>query len=375
MTLRVSWPQALAWRLERQLIHPLGDLSAVEVVRRLGGVQAQVASSAELAIRLRQRQPERDGVAHALADGSLIKTWGMRGTLHLFAADEAGRYLALLAAGRSWESPAWQRYFGLSAAQIERLRDVVRDILDGRVLTREEVNAEIVRAPGFEHLADELKSGWGTLFKPLAWQGDICFGPNRGTRVTFARPEQMSPSWRPLPSTEEAARLVFLRYFEAYGPATPAHVRKWLARGRVSVKQQRAWFAAVANDVTKVEVEGQEMYVRSEDVDSLAVARTTNSVRLLGGFDEWVLGPGTDDPHVVPPNRRAAVSRTAGWIAPIVIVGGVVRGTWSIDADRIAIEWFSESGKPPRAELESEVRRLGALVGRSLTVALAVAQS
>jgi hypothetical protein len=138
----------------------------------------------------------------------------MRGTLHLFAADEAGHYLALLAAGRSWESPAWQRYFGLSAAQIEGLRDVVRGILDGRVMTREEVNAEIVRAPGYEHLVDELKSGWGTLFKPLAWQGDICFGPNRGTRVTFARPEQLSPTWQPLPSTEEAARLVFRRHLE-----------------------------------------------------------------------------------------------------------------------------------------------------------------
>jgi hypothetical protein len=375
VTLRVSWPQALGWRLERQLVEPVGDLPALEVVRRLGGVQAQVASSAELAVRLRQRQSARDEVAGALADGSLIKTWGMRGTLHLFAADEAGHYLALLAAGRSWESPAWQRYFGLSAAQIEGLRDVVRGILDGRVMTREEVNAEIVRAPGYEHLVDELKSGWGTLFKPLAWQGDICFGPNRGTRVTFARPEQLSPTWQPLPSTEEAARLVFLRYLEVYGPATPAHVRNWLARGRVSVKQQRAWFATVADQVTKVEVEGQEMYVRSEDVDLLAAARGTDSLRLLGGFDEWLLGPGTDDPHVVPQNRRASVSRTAGWIAPIVIVGGVVRGTWSMDADRVAIEWFSESGKPPRAELETEVRRLGALVGRSLTVGLAVVQS
>jgi hypothetical protein len=308
-------------------------------------------------------------VAAALAEGTLIKTWAMRGTLHLFAADEAGQYLALLAAGRSWESPAWQRYFGLSAAQIEGLRDVVRSILDGRVLTREEVNAEILKAPGYEHLGSELKSGWGTLFKPLAWQGDICFGPSRGTRVTFARPKQISASWRPLPPTEEAARRVFLRYFEVYGPATPAHVRNWLARGRVSVKQQRAWFATVADDVTKVDVDGAEMYIRTEDADSLAAAKATDALRFLGGFDQWVLGPGTDDPHVIPPHRRSAVSRTAGWIAPVVLVGGVVRGTWALDADRVAIEWFSEGGKPPRAQLESEVGRLSQILGRSLTVA------
>ena len=42
---------------------------------------------------------------------------------------------------------------------------------------------------GLEHVGDALRSGWGTLLKPLAWQGDMCFGPNRGSRVTFMRPE------------------------------------------------------------------------------------------------------------------------------------------------------------------------------------------
>src|SRR3954471_7058044 len=154
MTLRVTWPQALAWRMERHLLEPLGSLSVVDVVRRLCGVQAQVASAADLAVRLRQQTPNRNGVANALASGELVKTWGMRGTLHLLPADEAGRYLSLLAAGRSWESPAWQRYFGLSAAQIEGLRDVVKEILDGKVLTREEVNAQIDVALPSERLKE-----------------------------------------------------------------------------------------------------------------------------------------------------------------------------------------------------------------------------
>jgi hypothetical protein len=51
--IRVTWPQALAWRLRRHELDPVGRLSAPDVVRRLSGVQAQVASSAELAIRVR----------------------------------------------------------------------------------------------------------------------------------------------------------------------------------------------------------------------------------------------------------------------------------------------------------------------------------
>ena len=114
MAVRVSWDQALAWRLERQMLDPAPALSADEVVRRLGGVQAQVASSAELAIRVRQASSASGEVAAALLDGRLIKTWAMRGTLHLLVPDEAGWFLSLLASGRTWELPSWQRYFGMT---------------------------------------------------------------------------------------------------------------------------------------------------------------------------------------------------------------------------------------------------------------------
>lgn len=54
--MRVTWPQALGWRMQRQLLDQIGSVSAVEVVRRLGGVPAQVASSAELKVRVRRTQ-------------------------------------------------------------------------------------------------------------------------------------------------------------------------------------------------------------------------------------------------------------------------------------------------------------------------------
>jgi hypothetical protein len=369
MALRVTWPQALAWRMERQHVHPLGTGTAVDVVRRLCGVQAQVASSAELAIRGRQSHASPGEVAQALADGRLVKTWAMRGTLHLLPADNAGQYLALLAAGRWWETPAWQRYFRLSASQIEGLRDIVRETLDGRVMTRENLNAEIIKRPGYEHLADELKSGWGSLFKPLAYNGDICFGPQRGTRVTFARPEQLSPHWRPLMDADEAAPRALSAYLGAYAPATPTHLRNWLARGRISGRQLKHWFSELADSLTKIDVDGDEMFIRTEDVDSLNRAKPAAIVRLLGGFEQWVLGPGTDDTHVIPAGRRGAVSRTSGWIAPIAVVGGVVSGTWSVAGDRIAIEWFAECGPPPMPALEIEVARLSELLDKRLSMA------
>jgi uncharacterized protein YfaQ (DUF2300 family) len=57
---RVTWPQALAWRMKRHLLDPVGRLPVPDVVDRLCGVQAQVACSAELAVRVR-RQTSRRG--------------------------------------------------------------------------------------------------------------------------------------------------------------------------------------------------------------------------------------------------------------------------------------------------------------------------
>jgi hypothetical protein len=366
--LEISWQQALAWRMRRHELDPPGHLPADEVVRRLAGVQAQVASSAEFAVRVRSSAVPAGGVADALARGDLIKTWAMRGTLHLLTPEEAGPALSLLASGRPWERPAWQRYFGMDPATMERFRDVVVEALDGRTLTREELIEVVVTKRGMEHLGDRLRSGWGTLFKPVAWQGGLCFGPQAGNRVTFQRPDQVSERWAGVPVPEIAGPKAIIAYLDAYGPSTPTGFRNWLSRGRIPATTVRSWIEALGDRLTAVDVEGETAWVPSEHADDLATIEPSSSVRLLGGFDQWVLGPGTDDGHVTPAARRAAVSRTAGWIVPVAVVGGVVSGTWQQDGRAVRIAWFREAGAAPREELKAEVARLSRIAGRDLTV-------
>jgi hypothetical protein len=371
--LKISWEQALAWRMRRQLLDPVGTQTVAGVVRRLCGVQTQVASSAELAVRLRRTTSRRGEVARALAEGRVIKTWAMRGTLHLLTPEEGGTYLSLIAAGRSWETPAWERYFGLSPKQIEGLRHVVRAALDGKILTREELIASVTAKRGLGHVGEALRSGWGTLLKPLAWQGDLCFGPSRGNRVTFMLPEAASSRWAGVPDPDEAAPIAIAGYLGAYGPATIENFRNWISRGRVSVRRIRGWFGAMSEQLAEVDVDGERRYVLAKDLDELARARPSTAVRLLPGFDQYVLGPGTEDRHVLPSKRRTAVSRQAGWIAPIVVAGGVVCGTWEPDGDTVRVAWFRESGKIPRAELEAEAMRLAAIHGRGLQTTISLA--
>jgi len=370
---KLTWEQALAWRMRRQLLDPVDDRSVADVVRRLCGVQAQVASSAELAVRVRRKTSNAGDVARALRDGRLIKTWAMRGTLHLLTPEDAGNYLSLLAAGRTWEQPSWQSWFGITPKQLDALRVVVREALDGKVLTREELVAAVIAKRGFGHVGDALRSGWGSLLKPLAWQGDLCFGPSQGNRVTFMRPESASSRWAGVPEPDEAAPIAIAAYLRAYGPSTVRGFARWLARGRISAKQLRSWFDELRPRLGEVEIGGERAYVLAEDLHDLTATRPTRAVRFVPGFDQYVMGPGTEDAHVVPAKRRRAVSKQSGWIAPVVIAGGVVHGTWELGANAVVVAWFREGGAVPRTALQAETKRLAAILGREIRLEVSLA--
>jgi hypothetical protein len=271
-----------------------------------------------------------------------------------------------MASGRSWERPSWQKYFGVSPDQIESLRAVVRRALDGQVLTRDELVATVTRNRRLAHVGEVLASGWGTLLKPLAWQGDLAFGPQRGNRVTFTLPESASDRWAGVPDPDEAAPAAIATYLGAFGPATADAFGTWLAGGWFGKRQLRDWFEGLGDRLTEVDVDGERAFVLTEHIDDLASTVPTSAVRLLPGFDQYVLGPGTKDPHLIPAGRRSEVSKQSGWIAPVVVSKGVVCGTWELDDDEATVSWFKEMGKVPRRALGAEVERLGSILERDL---------
>jgi hypothetical protein len=338
--------------MRRQLLDSIGDRNAVDVVRRLAGVQAQVTSAAELAVAV--RGGARDDVGRALVqDRTLVKTWAMRGTLHLLPVAEAGAYLALCASVRYWEKPSWQKAFGGSTSDLEAIAAAATEALDGGVcLTREQLATAIIEATGFAHLEEVLRRGWGPLLKPLAWWGLLCHGPAEGNRVTFAAPSRWLPGWTGVPPVDAAAPVVIRAFLGAHGPATTQMFDAWLMRTLMPKKVLKGWFAAMADELTTVDVEGAPMYALAEHVDELVATEPTEVVRLLGGFDQYVLGAGTDATYLIPAEHRAKVSRTAGWISPVVVSGGRVVGVWDGKAD--VTLWADV----PAAPLDAEKARL-----------------
>jgi hypothetical protein len=367
---RVSWDQALAWRLRRQFVDPQASGSVAEVVSRLCGVQAQVASAAETAIRLRQAAPETGEVAGALAGGTVIKTWAMRGTLHLLRSAEAPALLSLMARARPWARPAWQKAFGLTVADVDALTVAVAELLDGQVLSRDELVTAIVAEPRFSGLEQALRSGWGTVLKPLAWQGVLCYGPSRGNRVTFTAPASVVRGWpaRPGPDPGQAGPAVVAAYLGAYGPATPAGFSAWMSRGSLRKTDVRSWFAALGPRVTEIDVDGDAAWLLTEHLDELAACPPARGVRLLGGFDQWVLGPGTDAVHILDAKHRTKVSKTSGWIAPLVLTSGRVAGTWELAGADLVVTMFPGARPPAARALAAEAAKVARATGLALPI-------
>jgi hypothetical protein len=121
----------------------------------------------------------------------------------------------------------------------------------------------------------------------------------------------------------------------------------------------RGWFAALGDELTSVEVDGTVMHVLTEHLDELRATEPSSAVRLLGGFDQYVLGAGTAATYLIPAQRRSAVSRSAGWISPVVLNGGRVAGVWAVKDGAIEVDTWEDV---PAERLAPQRERLAALV-------------
>ena len=355
--------------MRQQLLDPVGTESVAGVVRRLGAIRAQPDEAAELAVRARQERSRPGEVARALAQGRIIKTFAFRGATYLMTPEDSGSYLALRAASRMWERQGWQSHFGLSPSDWPSLREAVREALTDGPMTRDELGTAVCARRRFRHLGFAFADPSWTLLKPLAWQGDMSFGPPRDGRPTLQRLDT-NPRWSGIPDLGEAGMRAIEAYFRAYGPATPDHPHYWLGvalgAGR---KRVQSWIAALGDRLAAIDVDGEPAYVLREHLEELASTSETTTIRLLPGYDQWVLGPGTADARVVPASRRALVTRQAN----VVITGGRVSGTWSLTDDRLVVAWFTEAAPPAGDALDGEVSRLATILGRPLQATLQMA--
>jgi hypothetical protein len=341
--------------------------SVAQLVRDVCGVQAQEPPAAVLAVWVRRGGLVASQVEDArLHERSILRTWCMRGTLHLLATEDLGWLVPLL--GPVFVRKSQRRYaeLGLTEEICTNATRAIRGILGNQgPLTRAEL-AEQLAAQG---LPTEGQAAYH-LMRRAALEGAICFGPERVGEPTYVLVEDWIHTGGGMVGNVARAELV-RRYLAAYGPAGPKDLAGWSG---LSVSEARAGFELVLDELLEVEVEGSPSWILKSRAAWLDEPREEGVVvRLLPSYDPYLLGYSSRD-LTVPQQYAKRVHPGGGVLRPTLIVDGCAAGTWKLKrggAGLVAtVEPLEDLSGQVTAALEDEVQDLGRFyeVSASLSV-------
>ncbi|HEV2690109.1 MAG TPA: crosslink repair DNA glycosylase YcaQ family protein, partial [Bryobacteraceae bacterium] len=206
--------------------------------------------------------------------------------------------------------------------------------------------------------------------------GRLCFVPSVGQRVRFThldtwlaavkRPKKRTPKMDPQAATATITR----RYLAAYGPATYHDLARWW--GGASVSTVRQWIASLGEEVSPVELDGEQAFMLADDASEARELPATRSVNLLPGFDHYVVAASRHAERLLPGDFRQRVYRPQGWISPVLLVNGRMDGTWRHEIKgsgvEVAIEPFVKTPAWVRRAASDEAERLASFLGCTLSL-------
>jgi hypothetical protein len=319
--------QALALRMRSLLLTGDGPGSVAGVVEWFGAMQAQDMASGLWSLGVRLPAFTAADVSAALERREAIRTWPMRGTVHLVPPADAHWMLDLMGVRMLAGAAKRRATIGLSDRLAERGVETLATVLKGNRLTR----AECLTA-----LADAGVALSGQMGYHLLWyasqRGVTCIAPHVGKEQTFVLLDEWAPEPN-RPSREEALGIIALRFFRSHGPATRADLARWTGLTMTDVK---AGVAAAGAALTTVQVAGAEMIVERSLLES-APADPAPDWAALPGFDEYMLGYKDRSLMMDPDHLRVIVPGGNGVFQSTIVRGGRVVGTWKRTLGRKAV--------------------------------------
>ncbi len=308
-------------RLAAQRIAGPGYATATDAVHWLTALQAQDHNGVLTSVALRTAAGTRHGVEDALNAGGIVKSWPMRGTLHLVVAQDLP-WMLQLAAPRVVAGAATRRaQLGLDMTILEQARELAGNALaGGHQLRREELLA--VWDEG--GLATAGQRGYHMLWH-LAQTGTLCFGPVRdGEQLVVLLDEWVAHPRRP--EREEALGEWVWRYFRSHGPATVKDFTRWT---KLVAADVRTGLALARPLLARLEVDGVEYFMDPQTPDLLHTCRHhARGVFLLPGFDEFILGYQDRGATLPAGFAERIVPGGNGVFRPTIVSDGQVVGTW-----------------------------------------------
>ncbi len=366
--MQISEEQAVAHRIGRgHLLQraPSGEIE--KATGRIGGVQAQVHSAAQLALWNRVENTGPDEVESALWERkTLIRTWTLRGTLHLICAQDAAVILRSLGTGVLARERRWLKRRGIAERDIRDILRHIRDILQRGPVTRADLADGLVQRCG-EKMRPVVDNSWGGIMKIACMLGIACHGQRRGRQTTFTRPDICLPPPEDMPPEEALSRLS-RKYLRAHGPAQVRDFAHWTG---LPVLKCRAALRGLEDEVAQIQVGDRRALALADDVPVIAGRDPVHKeARFLPSFDVVHLthkykGDLIDEEH------QGRVYGAGGWIRPSVLSGGRIIGTWSHSlrarAADITVQPFEPLAAVTAETVEAAAQRLKEFFKREIS--------
>jgi hypothetical protein len=344
-------------RLNAQRVDGRASAGPAETVHWMLAMQAQDFPGAKWSVGLRQRGGTEAAVEAACDAGEIVRSWPMRGTLHLVPAEDLG-WMLQLTAPRSIATAGDRRaYLGIADLDVERARDLaVAALTGGRVMAREALLATIHRGG----VSTQGQRGYHLLWY-LAQTGTLVLGPAAGRQQIFALLDEWVRHPRRLEHDEALGELA-RRYFSSHGPATARDLARWCG---LTMAEVRRGIAVAGGTLTVLELDGTSYLLAAE---ALEAAPPPARVHLLPGFDEYLLGYQDRTAALAPEHSQAIVPGGNGVFRPTIVVDGEVVGTWrrTTRAREIVVDAapFAPLTRPVHEGLREAVEAYGAFLGQ-----------
>jgi len=314
--------------------------------RWTGGATTAAEASAASAAAVRQ----------AFAEGRIVRSWPMRGTLHTLLPQDLRLFHALTSERLLKSMGTRHRNLSIVPEDWEKARKVVRGTLHG--------GGRATRSELFAALED---AGQGTreqrgahLLLVLSITGTLVQGPSDGKEHLFVLQDEWIREPREL-SVEDALDDLLERYVRSHGPATIRDFAWWTG---LPLGQCRAAQLRLGDRLRECEsplhsgglLLGAETaeWLERRNGEPLPGAR---AFHLLAGFDEYILGYTDRSAVLAPEHFNLIVPGGNGMFRRTTMSGGVTDGTWSTDSrGAVVLEPFEVNGKRPAPHRSSGSR-------------------
>lgn len=349
-------------RLASLLLDERQARTPVEVARWFGAMQAQDAASGMWSLGVRCAGVVEADVQAAFERGELVRTWPMRGTIHIVPAEDV-RWLLEHVGSRALADAAKRRAgLGLSDADAERAVSALDSGLAGGGLrTRSEV-LELIAAAGIDTSGQR---GYHLLWY-AAQLGVTCLGPQQGSEQTVVRLADWAPAQLTMSRADAHAELLF-RYVRSHGPAPLQDFAGWSALTMTDVR------AAAAANEGRLEPDQPGPRALWRVVGQPRDGLPEGGTIALPGYDEFILGYKDRDLQVPPGMLDRIVPGGNGVFRATIVRDGQAIATWTRtnrrDRVSVTVEGFADLPKRQRPVIERAVEEYAAFRGGTAEVA------